>query len=504
MRLLFARYFWWYVLLVFMFVAAAWFGWLTAGTASGPTVDSVQVTRGDVIRLVTASARVEAKEIARLGFPVSGTIQSVYKEAGQPVEAGEVIASLTSDSLIAEYNAARERVRLHEEQKAELLRGAKSEERVVASREVSVAEVTLQKTIQEYDQAISNAWHDLLTTDIRAYPEKDDVDDVPPTISGNYLCNNPGTYRLDLFASSAQAGFSYRLSGMATGTFPGNVVTPDRLGDCGLYIKFDPNEVYRDATWIIEIPNKRGTGYVALKNAHELLRTQKETAVRYAEQELAVARSAEQVVNAGAGSEELAQADAAIAEAKEQLAIYSARIADYTIRAPFSGLVSAVAMKVGEPAGVQHTVTIVNEGGFDLKAKVPEIDITKVKEGASVEVVFDAETNTAFVGVVTFVSPVSTDVSGVSYYDAYISLDQAPEWMREGLNADVMIVADRLTNALVLPARYIGTDAQGSWVLRQTEQGIEKVRIETGLVGTNDTVEVYNLSVGTTVLLPSQ
>ncbi|MCA9358270.1 HlyD family efflux transporter periplasmic adaptor subunit, partial [Candidatus Kaiserbacteria bacterium] len=167
-------------------------------------------------------------------------------------------------------------------------------------------------------------------------------------------------------------------------------------------------------------------------------------------------------------------------------------------------LVSAVAMKVGEPAGVQHTVTIVNEGGFDLKAKVPEIDITKVKEGASVEVVFDAETNTAFVGVVTFVSPVSTDVSGVSYYDAYISLDQAPEWMREGLNADVMIVADKLTNALVLPARYIGTDAQGSWVLRQTEQGIEKVRIETGLVGTNDTVEVYNLSVGTTVLLPSQ
>ena len=76
--------------------------------------------------------------------------------------------------------------------------------------------------------------------------------------------------------------------------------------------------------------------------------------------------------------------------------------------------------------------------------------------------------------------------------------------MREGLNADVMIVADKLTNALVLPARYIGTDAQGSWVLRQTEQGIEKVRIETGLVGTDDTVEVYNLSVGTTVLLPSQ
>lgn len=504
MRLLFARYFWWYSLLLLLFIAAAWFGWMTAGTAAGPALDRVPVTRGEVVKSVTVSGRVEAKEIARLGFPVSGTIQAVYKEAGQSVESGEVVASLTSDSLVAEYNAARERVRLNRERKAELLRGAKSEERVVAAREVSVAEVALQKIILEYDKAISNAWHDLLTTDIRAYPEKDDVDDVPPVVSGNYLCNEPGVYRLELFASAAQAGFSYRLTGMATGTFPGNVTTPDRLGDCGLYIQFDNTEVYRDAAWIIEVPNKRGNGYVALKNAHGLLLTQKETAVAFAEQELAVAQGVEQVVNAGAGSEEVAQANAAIAEASEQLMLYEAKIADYTIRAPFSGLISAVDMKVGEPAGLKHTVTIVNEGGFNLKAKVPEIDITKVKEGAEVTVVFDAETNQVFTGMVTFVSPVSTDVSGVSYYDAYISLAQAPSWMREGLNADVSIIADKHTDAIVLPKRYIGTDPQGSWVLKQTEQGVEKVPVTTGLVGTNDMVEVLNLSVGTLVVLPGQ
>lgn len=502
MKFLFARYFWLYVFFAFLFAGAVWLGWLTAGSADGPTLDSAMVATGDVIQSVTVSGKVEVQEIARLGFPVTGTIQAVYKEAGQMVDAGEVIASLTNDSLVAEYNAARERVRLYTEQKAALLRGAKDEERIVASREVAVAENALAKTITEYDKAISNAWRTLLTADIQAYPEKDDVDDVPPTISGNYLCNQAGVYRLELFKSAAQAGFSYRLSGMATGTFAGNVVTPDPLGDCGLYIQFDNDEVYRDAVWVIEVPNKRGAGYVALQNAYELLLTQKETAVQYAERELAVAKSSESVVNAIAGSEELAQADAAIAEAKEQLSIYSARIDDYTIRAPFAGLVSAVAMKVGEPAGLHHTVTVVNEGGFDLKAKVPEIDITKVREGAAVSVVFDAAKAVPYRGVITFVSPVSTDISGVSYYDAYISLEQAPDWMREGLNADVTIIAQEAAGVLTLPKRYVLEDAQGAWVLRHTGQGIEKVRVELGIVGSNDVVEVHNLPVGTVVILP--
>lgn len=504
MKILFAKYFWGYCVLLLLTAGVLWFGWVTLTNHTNASVTDVMVVeQGDIKQSVTVSGRIEAKQIARTGFPVVGTIQQIYKSAGEAVEEGEVIASLTSDSLVAEYNAARERVRFYEEQREALLRGANQEERAVAATKVAVAEAALEKTTREYDKAVSNAWQEMLTNDLRAYPEDKSNNDVPPTLSGNYLCEQEGIYRLDLFQSNAQSNLSYKVSGLATGTYAANIKTPERLGDCGLYIQFDAVERYQNKGWLIEVPNKRSVSYVAYRNAYELLLTQRAAAVAYAEQELAVAKKNEQVVNVEPEPAAVAQADAAIAEAREQLALRAALINDYTIRAPFPGLVSTVDMKVGEVAGAPHTITVVKENSYDLKIRVPEIDITKVKENAVTEVVFDASPSNVYRGRVTFISPVSTDVSGVSYYDAYVSLDVSPEWLREGLNADVTIIVDSVSGVSVLPKRYIMSDDLGAWVLRHTEQGAAKVRVKIGLQGTDNRVEILDLPVGTSVLLPN-
>jgi multidrug efflux pump subunit AcrA (membrane-fusion protein) len=278
--------------------------------------------------------------------------------------------------------------------------------------------------------------------------------------------------------------------------------TPVMLGECGLYIQFDANENYRQSDWVISIPNKRGAGYVAAKNAYDLAITQQATAIKAAEEALTLARESERSLNAPSTPEIIAQAEANVATAKARLAAIEARVTDYTIRAPFPGVITNVDMKVGEAANQNHTVTVVYEGDYELKAQIPEIDIKKVSLSSSAEVLFDADPNTTFPASITFISPLSSDVSGVSYYDATIELTNQPDWIREGLNADVIIKHETRQAVTALPKRYLITENNNSYVLIQNGATTTKTRVDTGLVGTDGLVEIRNLPVGTSVVRP--
>lgn len=501
MKVLFMRMFWWAVFLVLL-AGGAWAGYGYYVTAQVEVVETTSVQQGTLVQSVSASGKVHAKQIARLGFSVTGTIQEVYKDEGERVETDEVIASLTSDALVAEYEAALERLRFFEEQKQELVLGPTYEERTVAQTNVQVAAAALAQVEAEYDQAIKNARQDLLSNDLRLYPTKKDNDDIPPTISGNYLCEEEGEYMFSLYRSNANSNISYNITGLATKTLTANLDTPVPFDDCGLYIQFDETEIYRDGTWVLSIPNRRSDTYLTYRNAYDLLVAQRDAALKTAAERVTLAKSSEQQLVAPATAEAVAKANASIAETRAILSQHEARIADYTIRAPFSGVVTDVAMKVGEPASAQHTVTIVREGDYELIAQVPEIDINHVSVGDVALITFDAESNEQYQGVVTFVSPVATNISGVSYYDTHILFDAVPSWVREGLNADVEIVQAKINNVSYLPERFVVQDGATAWVYQETAAGPQKVPVTLGAVGVGGYVEVDGLPVGAAVRLP--
>ncbi|MEZ4195415.1 MAG: efflux RND transporter periplasmic adaptor subunit [Candidatus Paceibacterota bacterium] len=501
MNVLFSKNFWLYLLLIAVSVTS-FVGYRIYLQNQVEPTETTQVTNNTVEQTVTVSGKIEAKKIARLGFAFSGTIQNIYKSAGENVKEGEVIASLTSSALVAEYSAALSRVKALDQSRQQLVRGATEEEKKVARTNVQIATTKLANAEKDFAQIVNNARQSLLSTGLQAYPTNINNNDVPPTITGSYTCKDEGSYTLSLFPSNAGSGLSYYLNGLSSGTYTANFDTPTPLGDCGLFIQFALGENYRTDDWVVSIPNKRSSSYVTLKNNYDLAVAEAESGIKAAKEALELAKDNEEVILSPVTTELLSEADARVREAEAQLIAQDARVSDYTIRAPFDGIITDVSMKVGEPTGPNHSITIVYEGEYELKARIPEIDITKVKVGNNVKVKFDADPNEEFTANIAFISPISSDIGGVAYYDAYINLDKDPTWLREGLNADVIIESQKKVGVPTLPKRFLIFNPDGTFVLQRSGDLIVKTQIATGLVGTDGFAEIIDLPVGSEVLLP--
>ncbi len=501
-KLLFIKNFIWYFFLLGILAGGGFIAYQKLKPETALSRDTTTVTNADVAVIVTISGKVEAKSSARLNFPISGTVEQVLVRQGDFVNTGSILASLTQNSALADYNAALENLRYLEFVKDELHQGPNTEDREVTKTNVTIAEEALVRAEREYNQLVTNARRNYLSTGLEAAPVDKLNDDIPPIVTGNYLCDDEGQYTLSIFRSMSPTNYSYQLSGLESGTFTAFTDTPAALGMCGLSIQFDGTENYRAQNWTIAVPNRQHSAYLANRNAYELIVTQRDEAINAAGRTLQLARDTEASRNATPSTEVLNQADANIAQAKAVLATREALIADFTIRAPYDGLVTSANIKVGETASPDRTITIVHEGHYELKARIPEIDITKVSTGNPVEVVFDAEPSVRFPATVEFISPLSTEIEGVAYYEARIALQAEPNWIRAGLNADVHIIANQKKNIPTLPKRFIMREGGNNFVMIESGATVTKNQIETGLWGTNGLVEILSLPAGSIVALP--
>ena len=502
MQILFAKHFLRWIIFGFVVALAIWISVKDYNEKNPPVVEMAEVTVGTVQETITVSGKIEAKDIAELGFPRVGIIQNVYKKEGDAVTAGEILASLTQDSRVADYNRAVQNLKFQESLRDEVVRGPRDVAREVTATQVSIAEENARRIKEEQAVLVKNALETLLSTDLEAVPARKTNDNVPPTISGNYLCAEEGAYTLATYGSKSPTGYSYNLSGLEEGTFTAYIDTPAPLGTCGLMIKFDSSERYQNEDWIVDIPNKKSPLYLTNYNAYQLALQQQKNAVEAAEQAITLAYNTEKNQNSPVSRESLSQAEARIAEARATVAQKEAEIADYSIKAPFDGILTNFDIKVGELSNTGKNITIIKEGAYTLKARIPEIDIRKINLGSAAIVQFDAAPATELEAKVTFISPLSSEIGGVAYYDTDIELKTEPDWIREGLNADVKIESRNKKDVPVLQKRFIIYEPVGTFVLQPGETGAIKTEVHTGLTGTNGFVEVLNLPLGTTVVLP--
>ncbi len=502
MRLLFAQNFLWYLLLTLVVCGGLAYGGFLLFAPEEVDPETATVTSGTVSNIATISGKIEAKNTARVGFPTIGTVQNVYKFEGEKVLKGEILASLTQDSAVAEYNAALENLSYQKHAKEELLRGPESESRAVTKSSVEIAEENLTRTKDEQAQLVKNARTILLSTGIAAIPVNKINDDAPPVITGSYLCDTEGSYMLSVFASRSFTGRSYKLSGLEEGTFSAFTQTPAPLGTCGLQIQFDTDENYRTEDWTIAIPNTQSAEYITNRNVYTLALQQEANAIRAAEQALELARNTEKDANAPASAEALSKMNAQVAEAEAFLKAKEAQIANYTIKAPFDAIITDSEIKVGETATLSFAMTLIEAGYFELKARIPEVDIAKIKIGNKARVAFDAAPDEIITATIDFISPLASEVDGVAYYEARLVLDHEPSWLRAGLNADIDIVIEEKQNVLRLPKRFITNDSVGASVLVLRGGQPVSTKVETGLQGSDGFVEVTNLPEGTEVSLP--
>ncbi len=476
---------------------------IKVGNGEKPELITATVESGTVQQLVSVSGVAEAEQSAELAFPVVGTVKEVMVEKGSIVKAGDVLATLEANALLADRQDALAALAKARANRAEIIAGPSDSDRAVTSETVLLKERALSVTKETEEQKVENAKRTLLSSSLTAYSDDPSEEATSPTISGTYNCEEEGSYRIEVFSSGTASGYSYRLSGLEDGTFVASVDQAVELGTCGLRILFDADSSnYQNSIWTVEIPNTKSASYTTNLNSYNLAVTQAKTAIEIAEQELMLARANADSDNAPARTEVIARTNADVAQAEAMLARIDSNIADRTLRAPFDGTITELNILKGETVTTAPIMTLLAASQFEVTARVPEIDIGQLKIGQKALMRFDAKSDEIVEGDVNFISLKSTEIDGVAYYEALIKFTTVPEWMRSGLNADIEIIVDEKEEVMKVPKRFVTQIGDKSYVQTLNGEEVATSTIEILFTGNDGYFAITGLNVGDTVVAP--
>ncbi len=290
------------------------------------------------------NSRVQLKngETTDLAFPKSGRVNIVNIKPGDTVKKGQILASLDSTDAQGALEIAKANYQ-------KVLNGATGADVEVTKASVKTAQVNLDTVTAQQNLAVENAYKNLLNSNLEAIPRDDynNSDYVAPVISGTYLLGKEGAINLELYNSAG--GTSFSASGLAEGSGMNNMNISEPIGNSGLYIKFTSAQTINQTKWVINIPNKKATNYLANYNAYQTALQSQKNAVALAQASLDQANSALALKVMNARPEDVTSAEGALQIAQ------GAYDNDF-IYAPTDGLITAVNIGAGEIAGANQRV----------------------------------------------------------------------------------------------------------------------------------------------------
>lgn len=217
-------------------------------------------------------------------------------------------------------------------------------------------------------------------------------------------------------------------------------------------------------------------------------------------------KSLEQI-RVGTSAEKIKSLEAVVNQARASLVSAQSANAKNFLVSPFSGTVTKVDANVGEISSPNSpVVTVMSDNNLELKIKLSEIDLVKVKLGNDAKVYLDTYGKSkVFDGVVSEIDPAATKDGNNSYYGAKIDFTNKDEDVKSGMNGSADIITSEKVNADYILARYIKVIGENSFVrvikdmtkLKDiksvdTDPNLEIRKIETGLRSNDGKIEILS------------
>jgi HlyD family secretion protein len=282
-----------------------------------------------------------------LGFLSGGRINSVSVKAGDKVTKGQILATLDAGSTQGALAQAKAAYQTAQANYQKIINGATGAMIDVAKATVNTAQVNLDGVTKQQNVLVANAYANLLNSTITATPNTDQS--LPaPIITGTYVKNTEGTITLTV-NQGGQTGF-FSISGIVNGTGIESTTTQEPLLDTGLDIKFPTGSSYLGTTWTINIPNTTAPNYLANYNAYQAALETKTQAMGNAQATLDQANASLTALVTAARPEDVATAQAQVANAQGAVQIAQAAYENTIITAPTDGTIVSVAITPGQIA----------------------------------------------------------------------------------------------------------------------------------------------------------
>lgn len=216
------------------------------------------------------------------------------------------------------------------------------------------------------------------------------------------------------------------------------------------------------------------------------------------QQQLDQARAQYEGLTAGTAEAGVAQAEAALAAARNQLD-------NCTITSPISGVVGNLYISEGEMAGTQQPVAIVtNIQQMEIEVKVTGDDITYLREGDSAEVYIKAAADKPLKGKISSIGPVADQRSKT--FPVKIALEQTEgALLKSGMFARVKLTVRQKQGVIGVPVDAVLEKGARRVVFTVDENNrVHEIEVIPGIISDTHVEIIEGLNEGDQVVVKGQ
>lgn len=495
-----------------------------AQTEPAVTVECAQVRRGDITRSSILTGTVEADDISEVVPKTPGKVLRVRVEEGDAVERGQLLVELEHRDLQAQLRQARASVgsaeaRLRQAKSGTTLQEAETSTSIETARANlesararleqtrTGAEVTEAQTGTSVEQAKEQLRQakeqlDMLETGSREQ-EKEQAREAVRQAKASMENAKTNLQRAEkLLSEGAMAQQQYDSAKLQYDVAVAQYNSAKQRLDL---VEEGPRsqEVEQARSRVAQ-----ARAQLQLAQANQQQNRIRQQEIQAAQEQVRTAKAALKMAKASTVRNTISQDDveaarAALEQARSNVQYLQTHIGYTFVRAPIAGVVTEVEADPGEAASTSAPlVTITDNSTVFVRASLPETQLRKARVGQSVPVRVDALGQQQFTGAISKIIP-SADPE-TRTFDIRVGVDNSEGKLQQGMYAELEIISERVSNALVIPRDAVIT-REGQDIVYVAEGGRAKQReVTTGIHDETNVVVTDGLREGDRLIISGQ
>jgi len=475
----------------------------SVSAASSYVISTVE--KGSIIATVSGSGQVSASNQVDIKSKGTGDVLSVLVKNGQEVKTGQILAQLNARDALQTVRDAEDGLESARLSLEKILKPTDALSLMQSENALTQAE----ESKQDAEDDLKKAYDDGFNTTANAFL------DLPSVISGlrdilystNYSANQDNKsyysdsvknydYRVENYRDDAANAYQiaraaydrnftdYKtISRFSDTTVMENMIkqtyeTTKKIAEAvkitNNFIQFYQDKLTERNAQVPTLSNthlsslnsytgKTNTHLGSLLNITQSIKNYKDTIVS---SERTIAEKTQSLADLKSGADVLDVRTQQLNVKQKQNSLLDAqmKLSDYSIRAPFDGVIAAVSIKKGDSlsSGTAAFTFITKQKLAEISLN--EVDVAKVKIGQKVNITFDAIDGLSISGQVSDMDLIGTATQGVVNYNIKISFDTQDDRVKTGMSLSVAIITDMKQDVLVVPSSAVKTQNGMSYV----------------------------------------
>ena len=483
------------------------------------TGEIVGVTRGDLSASATASGEVIAQNEASLSFQTSGTVDTVFVNVGDTVQAGDAILALETADLERNVADAEQALLIQEANLATLIAPASEADIRAAEAAVESAQLSLVDLLDGPNET------DLASAEANLRATEADLSAAYARLNSLVEAADPDEIRaaeieLSLAQQEATQAAEQHSTILVTES---DFISDEQLADMeesarAAALQANANLSAAQDTLdqllngdVNSIASAQASVNVALAN-RDSAQAQYDivmlgaTQTQIASAELSLAQAEATLANLldGATDSQVELAQIQVEQARLNLEQAQINLENATLVAPMEGVVTAVNVSVGELAN-GTLAEMIDIQSLEVVLEVDEVDIGEITIGQEAFVTLETWPNETIPANVSSISPKNVTNAGNSLvtYEVYLALGSSDLPILMGMTANADLTTATRSDVLLVPNRAITPDRQAGkyYVTVQDGEIQEVVEVTIGLRDGSFTEITSGLSEGDQVVI---